>query len=282
MIEGNKTLSQKFWEKEWNSLNSRENAFYGYCSGNTWDKMAEKYGSNQESQKRDEEIEKTINLLENNGINLKNSRILDIGCGPGYFARAFCKKDADVVCIDVSEKMLERIQKETSQELMKKIQIIHADWKCFDLEKEGFCNKFDLVFANMTPAITTPESLKKMIRASRKWCYFKGWAGERKNLLLEKVFNIISSKKPSPFYGNFIYAWNLIHTMGYFPYTTFTQIKWVERKSVEEWVEFYTLFFQKPEYAPKIRDAISIMEVNGYVENFVTGHVGCMLWSIEK
>ncbi|MCX7725506.1 MAG: class I SAM-dependent methyltransferase [Chitinispirillaceae bacterium] len=281
-MKENKIFSPEFWENEWNLLNSKKNVFFGYTSPTTWNTMAEKYGCNQEGKKRSEEIEKTIYILESNGVRLKNSKVLDIGCGPGYFARAFCEKGADVICIDISEKMLERLQKEIPKQLMKKIQIFHADWKLLDVKKEGFAERFDLVFANMTPAITTPESFKKIMKVSKKWCWFKGWAGLRRNLLMERVSKVIYNKEPSPFYGNFTYAWNLICSMGYFPYTIFNLVNWTEKKSIGEWVNFYSIFFKKSEYNKKIRDALSKIAIDGYVENSVSGYVGAMLWAIEK
>ncbi len=76
---------------------------------------------------------------------VKNKKILEIGCGNGYLARLFAKKGAKIVSIDLSQKLLDyAIEKEKNNPLG--IKYFQRD----AANLEGFKNKsFDIVIANM-------------------------------------------------------------------------------------------------------------------------------------
>ena len=283
----NSAIMQKdFWIEQWNELNKLTTAYSDYSSPATWNAMAPGYGKERYKTDVDDRIAKTIERLEKGGFVFKNSRILDVGCGNGRYARAFAHKEAEVVCVDVSEKMIERLQSESTTDELSVMRPLVADWKTMNIDRYGFTKGFDLVFANMTPAVADPDSFLKLMDASKKRCWFRGWVGKRTNPMLERLHHAITGNEPEPYTGNFNIAWNLIVSSGHFPDSMFETIHWTHRKPLDECVAFHTLFFSKDGgtgngVRDKIESALSEIAVDGCIENTVTGHTGSMLWSVN-
>ena len=281
------TINQpEFWEEQWNQLNRAVTPFSGYGSASTWNAMAADYGRHHDSEHIDDRIDATLDRLETSGVVFEQATILDVGCGPGRFAAAFIRRGATVVAIDISSNMIDRLRTETDPEVLSHIMPVVADWKRLDLEVSGYKKSFDLVFANMTPAVTDPASFKKLMEASKKWCWFRGWAGRRDNPLLERLYREVSGKQTQPFSGNFICAWNLLCAIGYFPECSFETMQWTHKKTLDECVKFHATFFSRGDetkerkIAEKIETSLAGMAVDGFIENSVTGHTGNMVWSI--
>jgi len=275
-----------FWIEQWNLLNASRTAYGGYSSPATWNAMAADYGRQPRSDDKDQRVHETIAHLENKGVQLKGARILDVGCGPGNYAAVFAEKGAEVVCVDDSDQMIQRLKNEIDPALRPRITPIVTDWASLDLDARGFTKAFDLVFANMTPAVSNPDAFLKLIAASRNWCWFRGWAGPRENPLLEKLHAAIFSTKASVFTGNAVCAYNLVCSLGYFPDCRYAQIQWTHRKPLAECHEFHKTFFEKTagmstgELSQRIGVCLEEMAVDGYIENSVTGHTASMLWTL--
>ncbi len=276
----------EFWEEQWNSLNDSGTAFTGYGSKNVWDAMAGDYGRHHDATSHDERLDATLDRLEKGGIEFENASVLDVGCGPGRFAAAFAARGARVVAVDISEKMIERLRAETDPALLERITPVVADWKTLDPDTCGYDKSFDLAFANMTPAVINPGSFKRFMAASKRWCWFRGWAGPRENPLLERVYRAVFGADPQPFMGNFICAWNLVCASGYFPECGFETIGWRHKKPIEESVKFHAALFSQGDaakekvFAEKIAASLSDVALDGFVENSFTGHTGSMMWSV--
>lgn len=74
---------------------------------------------------------------------LRGRRVLDLGCGYGWFCRWAAEQGAaDVVGFDISEKMLARARAETPSPV---IDYRHADLETLELAEEGF----DLVYSSL-------------------------------------------------------------------------------------------------------------------------------------
>lgn len=287
MVSDNVIMQKGFWVEQWNELNKMTTAFSGYGSSATWNAMAADYGREKHKTDVDDRIQQTIDRLECGGVVISGSRILDVGCGNGRYARAFARRGAEVVCADISEKMIGRLRSESAPDELSRLRPLVVDWKTLDLTQYGFTGGFDLVFANMTPAVSEPQAFLKLMHASKKWCWFRGWAGGRVNPLLERLHRVISGNEPEPFTGNFTIAWNLASASGYFPDSRFESIQWTHRKPLEDCIAFNTLFFSgddetvREQIADKIANSLSEIAVDGYIENTVTGHTGSMLWSVN-
>ena len=97
----------------------------------------------------------------------EHTRILDIGCGAGRFSLAFAKEEAQVTGTDVSPEMIRAARELADKEQLKNVEFINSDWSELDVEQAGFSQKFDLVFAHMTPAVSDYDTLEKMCACAR-------------------------------------------------------------------------------------------------------------------
>ena len=75
-----------------------------------------------------------------NGINVEGMRILDLGCGDGYYSRYLKKRGAEVVGVDLSNDMINLAKKTTKKENLE-IPFYKMDGKYLDFSD----NFFDIV-----------------------------------------------------------------------------------------------------------------------------------------
>ena len=74
--------------------------------------------------------------------NLTNKRVLDLGCGTGYFSQKLIERGADVVCFDLSLAMLAQAKNRCGDD--------HVAYLQGDAEQLPFAdNQFDYVFSSL-------------------------------------------------------------------------------------------------------------------------------------
>jgi SAM-dependent methyltransferase len=289
------SLSPEFWISEWkkHSARSLEEPRLGYRSVHVWDRMARSYGSHNRARvenrdERDFHRERVLRLLEERGALGPGVRVLDVGCGKGMWARAFAERGAEVVGIDFSGKMLQHMREEMPSALREKITSIEADWRVLDLEKENFLKAFDLVFANMTPAIDGPEMFLKLMEASRNWCFFAGWAGKRREPLLEGLWKELTGREKTVFNSDIIFPFNLVYAMDLDPCLELREIGWQREEELQEAEDFFSNLFVDVLKKPKetirqeVRSYLLTQAKDGKVTRSTTGRTGFMIWRAEK
>lgn len=133
-----------------------------------WNKRAESF--NQSYLKEKSALPKWITDYLIDSKKLSGAQILDVGGGIGRYAFLFAKAVKKVFLTDVALNMLD-FAKENQRALgLYNLEYAHMNWKEDSIEDFGFNKVFDLVFASMCPAVRTREGIKKMIKASKKWC----------------------------------------------------------------------------------------------------------------
>lgn len=101
-----------------------------------------------------------------------NEVILDVGAGSGYFSLAIAKKlnGGKVICLDLSEEMLQHLERKAEKEGLKdRIQILMGE-----ASSSGLGNEFvDLIVSNyLLHEVSSPEEvLKEMLRVLKP----NGW-----------------------------------------------------------------------------------------------------------
>ena len=106
-----------------------------------YNKIGEKYAEmiKEDALKKYLQYPGLIKLLGN----IKGKRILDIGCGNGFFSNKIAERGAKIVGFDVSEKQIE-LAKETEKNMKRGMEFF-----CSDQFKFNYPEKFDLAFSNM-------------------------------------------------------------------------------------------------------------------------------------
>jgi SAM-dependent methyltransferase len=92
---------------------------------------------------------------------LKGKRVLDLGCGYGWFCRWACENGAaEVMGVDVSEKMLARARETTADPA---IDYVRSDIEMFELPT----GSFDLVYSSLT--LHYVEDFPALVEAVHRW-----------------------------------------------------------------------------------------------------------------
>jgi len=128
-----------------------------------------------------------IKYLRECGIDFNGKDLLDIGCGSGIYALALARRCKSVTGIDSSKAMLANYISEAKDKNITNASCLEEEWG--KVPEEKIIKKFDIVLASMTAAVQTYDEVMKMEKAAREWCVYIGWAGERHNALLEKIYN---------------------------------------------------------------------------------------------
>lgn len=134
-------------------------------------------------------LEKTgriLRLLRGLGAELDGRDILDIGCGTGVYALPLAGKAGKVLGIDSSRAMLRVFRAQARSREIKNARCLRAAWAQVPVRR--IRGGFDIALASMTNAIRRKTDLLKMEAAARERCVYIGWAGVRKNDLLEEAY----------------------------------------------------------------------------------------------
>ena len=152
-----------------------------------------------------------IRLITEKQMLERGQSSLDVGCGGGRFSFALEQLGACVTGIDFSPRMIEECEKSRIARASSACFCVQ-DWQNIDLQALGWKNKFDLVLANMTPAVVdvykrqrlcvrpTSETLfcdfykndihsyRDLPKVYNQWCSVVRWEKETRPFLRSREF----------------------------------------------------------------------------------------------
>jgi len=279
--------SKEFWISTWNeTLQGTPFVVHkGYATSRFWDNASKNY-DRVDIERAKKQIRETLSLFRSNGFLFKDMRVLDIGCGTGRLAFALAQAGADVTALDFSRGMLDSFEKNCPDDLRQRIHPVHADWDSLDITEFKWARSFDLVTAYMTPAIRRPDSFLKMMEVSCGACSLKGWAGKRRNLVLEKLWEHLMGAEMKDRPPDIIFEFNLLYAMGYFPSITFDEVTWERDVTVEDTVIHYLDYFSgvsdesEDVLKRKISAFIESLSENGIIKEKSVGNTGTLFWKV--
>jgi len=213
-------------------------------------------------------------------------KILDIGSGPGSFAIPFAETGAQVWALDPAEKMIEILQKEAAKKNLTSIQTFTEKWEDVDLESRGWFKKFDLVFASMSPGINSLDTIKKMLAASKSYCYISSFAGPRIYPLQETIARRILGEDYQTYTPDIIYPFNILYAMGYLPNVLFEENYSEREVDLEDvYYEIITHIAMYTQITPEIQAVVEdYLQKNRNKENKVVkktkSRIGMLLWQV--
>lgn len=220
--------------------------------------------------------EKLVELLMNKGAIGQESVVLDLGCGPGLFTVEFAKRCNRVVGVDISGKMLERANLHARS--LDNVEFCKMDW--VQEEMQPRCkHRFDLVFANMSPAIRSVDTLNKMMSASRRWCFYSTFA-QRTSNIRQKLDRLCEIHRH---YDRIYYVFHILWSQGIQPEIWY-ETQCVQRKfSPEQALAFYQKDYFGQIDLCKMKEVIwESIAADGMVVEEIHIKKGCMLWQINK
>jgi len=254
----------------------------------SWNLRASSYAEHSESEGSRARREQILSWLAEAGAFQAGFRVLDIGAGPGNFAIPIARRVAEVVTVEPAKLMVSILKQRIEAEGISNIRILRKTWEDVDLEAQGWNCAFDLVFASMSPGVSHPDMLEKMLAASRALCYLSGWSGGRWGkwgLAQEELWPLIFGEELGDYPSDIFYPFGMLYAMGYRPELRFVQPRIrLEMSSQEATRELVDHFERYVEVDAAVRDIIeSYVESHSRSGTFIREGSTCqgfMIWSV--
>ncbi len=250
-----------------------------------WDDRAEEFNNKAISGDKAKDFNDIISFISQDNKNLKFGEVLDIGCGPGKYAVEFSKIADKVTAIDISQNMINFGVENAKKLEINNIEFLKNIWSEIDLAQLDWKNKFDLVFASMSPAISDYETIIKMNEASKNLCFMSGFV-KRKDFLRDKLGSVLLEEYDKNFQGNKIYsAFNILWQMGYCPKIIYKDKVWLKQDTVDKMLQYYKNYFSmtknlKLEDEEIIKEFIESNSVDGIVTEKIQSKIAWMCWEV--
>ncbi len=244
-----------------------------------WDQRAQEFNDIGKESK-----DQIVDCLYQKGVIFKGAKVLDIGCGAGRHSTAFLKHGCQVTGIDISPAMIAFAKENTKDFDANGSDFKVLPWDQADLEKEGWENHFDLVFASMSPAINEPQALKKMIKASKKYCYMSSHL-QKRDAIGEEVRQALGLEKGHNHQRQTLYyAFNILWDLGYLPEFHHENHDREKMWPIEKAQNYYEriLGLEDDEGRKKLHDYLVEKAKNGMIQDRYQSKTGWLLWSLER
>lgn len=266
--------------REWVSASAQK----GALQAQIWDARAQEY------------IEKPLPLPQKNPflkymaekvqIN-KEMSILDIGCGAGAYSLVLAKHAGQVVGTDVSSGMIAGAEDRAHRLGLSNVQFFCEDWGVADVERLGWQDAFDVVFAHMTPAVCDFATLEKLLSCAKKHCFLVKPA-RRTDKVQDEAFAqagvpLQRAQMDDMIQNTFAFLW----MMGICPEVTYRDEIWQIRRTTEDMTQWCAgrarlVRGLSPKEEQRIASYLEAVSENGYVEETVTTKIVTMYWNMEE
>lgn len=244
-----------------------------------WDLRAEEFNSKISTKDKTDMVEF---LMERGALN-KEYDVLDLGCGPGKYALEFAPNVKNIIGIDLSENMIEYAVENAKSMKINNLDFLATSWESLNLNEAKWNKKFDLVFASMTPAINSKNSLLKMIEASRKHCFLSGFVYRTDSVRDEIRKHFVDTDKEANTDNKIYRVFNELWALGIHPEITYKTNTWFRKVSLEKAISEYEIFFEKEKvkgYKDVIRKYLESITVDGEIEEVMNSKVAYMFWNV--
>lgn len=234
-------------------------------SKNRWNLRAEEF---YEYSKNNEE-NSTMEFLQE-FIDLKDKSVLDVGFGAGKYLKLLSDKGSKVSGVELSDEMFRYAKKHCEENGISfdEMELYNLAWEDIDLDKLNWRNKFDLVFASMSPASGSYESIQKLIGASKKGVFCSTHV-LRDEDILSKLYKEINGEEYKFMKHRFWSIYNILYLEGYYPSVKIEHKNRSEEFTPDELVKRYSprIFSENPseDDLMKLKRLIENHKVNGKI-----------------
>lgn len=217
-IKSSKLKDPLFWGKAWSK--ERENSLFRRGQKTPqetvdfWNRRAASYQKKVMGKKGGHRVQRVLDWLEKQGVELTGKEVLDIGAGPGAFSLALARLCRAVVALEPAGEMVKHLRSEISRRGCHNVQIIQNTWEDTDPKEEGLLGRFDLVFASMSPGINNLDTLQKALDCTKEYFYYSGFAGLRGSGLLKKLWPVLYGEHLPAWPDQVVFVLNLLYTLG--------------------------------------------------------------------
>lgn len=269
------------WVKAWKNSRKEENLAE---SRKFWDLRADEFNDITLRDEITKESMDCINFLLSKGALGEKDKVLDIGCGAGKYSLAFAERTGYVTGIDISPRMVEFSRKNFAAKGLRNGEFHAISWQELDIKTRGWEKEFDLVFASMSPAVNSYETLMKMNSVSKKHCFLSGFVyreDDIKNYLLYELGGSMDRHPPSTVY----FAFNILWQLGIYPELVYRDRVWKKEWPADKAVEIYQ--YQLQRYFPErrrlkehIEQLLARISRDGVIEGTMKAKIGWLYWQV--
>jgi SAM-dependent methyltransferase len=274
--------------KEHSPVNRRERHGRG-AELEIWNARAPSYAEHSESEGSQARRRQILDWLEQAGALQRDCRVLDIGSGPGTFSIPIARQVTEVVAVEPARGMVEILERKLESEGLSNVRILSKTWEDVDLVTEKWSGAFDLVLASMSPGVSSPAMLEKMVAASRNYCYLSGWSGGRWGKWAQaqrELWPSIFGEELGDYPSDILYPFGLLYSLGYRPELRFFQprihLEMREEEAFEGLIDHFRRYLDiGSEERRKIRSYVRNNSRNGTFVQEAAACQGFMLWSVK-
>lgn len=263
-------LSEKTWVRDWeDNFENRLRLMKRDHSVGDWTERAVDYSESRRTNKY-EYGRKVLDILLSRGVVGADSRILEVGAGPGTFVIPFAQAVKHVTAVEPSEGMVDQINANAAEAGIGNYDIIKKLWQEVDVAQ--LTGKYELVISSTVIWMFKDilEQIRRMEQVSGGFCCIAAGANRGVSQNSEKsLWNQIMGDVSGPVYPEYPYIYNILYENGRTPEVR--MINYVSRRSVENVITmnkvFYNLYTDiTPEVETLIRDYVTERSKDGVYE----------------
>ena len=224
-----------------------------------------------------------MRIIERENLLRPGFKVLDVGCGTGRYSIALAQKGASVTGTDISPKMIELAEKAAVG--IPSVRFSCDDWHTLELKDKGWYRQFDLVLANMTPAIADAKTFSKLSDASRRWCVFAK-PSRRVNSVLDPLHEISGAPRDTKSLDEaIVFAFELLWKRGYSPKIEYMPETWHNKKPLKAAILQYTKRIESykelnEEQKIQIKKYLTgLADRDGFIEETTKTTIVALYWS---
>lgn len=262
-------LNPDFWERQWKKAKKISTVKIDRKNYSKWldfwNFMAEIYDDDLE-ETYGEVVEKIINVMRQEEFFSDKSQVFEIGAGTGFFTIPISKEVREIVALDSSKLMLQRLEEKLRKLEIPNVRIIHERW-----EKIVFDRKYDFIFAAFCPAMNSKESLLKMKDNSKGYACVVNLSKHDEQLKMRnELWRLLTGKDFISESYHMIYPFGILYSMGYRPQIKkIVAVQRIERdmeRLIEQYERYFSIFFRLANrHKVSIRDFLINKSADGKV-----------------
>lgn len=254
------------------------------ASVDMWNSMARSFGGYTLPSFQDNSF---LKLLEREDMLHPDGHVLDVGCGAGKYALAVARRCRHVTGIDLSPQMIGMARQKKDDYSIPNVDFYCGDWHTLDLDLRVFKNKFDLVFAHMTPAVQSADTFEKLSAASKDWCVLAKPI-RRTDPVSDAVRALVDIHEHRESADNdIVYAFELLWRQGCLPQLEYEHQTWKMKKTLEE---AYGLYINRMKTYRDLTEAeedsikayLQSLVEDGFIYEDVDTTIAMLYWRVKS
>lgn len=268
-----KEIKEKWFYKEINLQASVE----------MWDSMAPDFS---QFEMPTEENSSLMKLITEKGMIDKESIVLDVGCGAGKYSLALAEKCLHVVGLDLSPKMIEKALEKKEKMKVDNVEFHINNWHEFDLSNSDYKGKFDLVIANMTPAVRSADTFLKIHEASKKHCVLTKPV-KRYDPISDAIREMLHlEEKRESFDKDILYAFEILWLLGSMSEIQYESQIWDKKMTINTAYKLYANRMKSyraltEEEDKEIMNYLQSISNDGIIEEKVDTTIAAIYWQVQ-